>query len=250
MPLLSLLIAAPLLMASPAYAQSVDDLDEGEGGTTTSSSSRNSRFNNDEVVREIVKGAYAKSNVGGAGYLLDFNGFVSAGTAVGLSLGYDFVDREKTSMAGEIGVWQGIHNGCSVERQVAPGQLGTCAGNAKGKLSPGIQGDLRTYSILANYEFSKYPTRRIGLGFRLGGGVLFSPLLIEETAWQTQIVVGEWGGYDPGYHSGPKPLGFGGLTAEYYSKISHFSVGADFDVFYAVNFDLGFNGSGYLKYTF
>ena len=250
MPLLSLLIAAPLLMASPAYAQSVDDLDEGEGSTTTSSSSRNSRFNNDEVVREIVKGAYAKINVGGAGYLLDFNGFVSAGTAVGLSLGYDFVDREKTSMAGEIGIWQGIHNGCSVERQVAPGQLGTCAGNAKGKLSPGIQGDLRTYSILADYEFSKYPTRRIGLGFRLGGGVLFSPLLIEETAWQTQIVVGEWGGYDPGYHSGPKPLGFGGLTAEYYSKISHFSVGADFDVFYAVNFDLGFNGSGYLKYTF
>ena len=246
--LLSLIVAAPLLMTSPAWAQSVEDLDENEDAET--STTRSSRFGGDKVVREIVKGPYAKSNVGGAGYLLDFNGFVNAGTAVGLSFGYDFVDREKTSMAAEFGVWQGIHNGCSVERQGPPGTLGTCNGNAKGKPSPGIQGDLRTYSFLANYEISKYPTRRIGIGARLGAGVLVSPLLIDQIAWDTQIVAGEWGGIDPGYHSGPKPLGFGGVTLEYYSKVSHFSVGADADVFYAVGFDLGYNASGYLKYTF
>lgn len=239
-----LILAA--LLNNPVYAQSVDDLDE----TVESDDGRNSRFGQDEVVREIVKGAYAKSNVGGAGYLLDFNGFVSVGTTVGLSGGYDFVDREKTSMAVEFGVWQGVHNGCSVERQGAPGDLGTCKGNAKGKPSPGIQGDLRTYSFLLNYEVSKYPTRRVGIGARVGAGLLLSPLLIDETAWQTQIVAGEWGGYDPGFHNSPHPLGFGGITLEYYSKISHFSVGADADIFYAVNFDLGFTASGYMKYTF
>ena len=139
--LLPLIVAAPLLLATPAWGQGLDELDEPD---EVEEEANRRRTPGEQVVREIVKGPYAKSSVGGAGYLLDFNGFVSAGTAVGLSLGYDFVDREKTSMAGELGIWQGIHNGCSVERQGRPGvNEGTCSGNAKGKPSPGIQGDLR-----------------------------------------------------------------------------------------------------------
>ena len=42
----------------------------------------------------------------------------------------------------------------------------------------------------------------------------------------------------------------GGPTFEYYTKLSHFSVGLDADVFYAFTFDLGASVTGYLKYTF
>jgi len=42
----------------------------------------------------------------------------------------------------------------------------------------------------------------------------------------------------------------GGLTFEYYTKLSHFSVGADIDAMYIVNFDLGISPTAYLKYSF
>ncbi|MCP4809896.1 MAG: adventurous gliding motility protein CglE [Proteobacteria bacterium] len=226
-----------------ASAQDLDSLDEGEEET---SNSRTRRSTKKPDVKEITKGFYAKANVGGAGYLLDFNGFAKAGTAVGLAVGNDFLDREKTSAAWEIGVMQGIHNGCDYQSQAAQ----ACAGNQKGKPSPYIQGDFRTYSFLASIEASKYPVRRLGIGVRAGGGGLISPLLMDETQYLDDVVAKEWGGINPGYHSSFKPLGFGGVTAEYYSKLSHFSIGADFDVFYAVGFDMGFNGTGYLKYTF
>jgi hypothetical protein len=41
-----------------------------------------------------------------------------------------------------------------------------------------------------------------------------------------------------------------GPTIEYYTKLSHFSVGMDLDVTYVLNFDLGISPLGYLKYTF
>lgn len=226
-----------------ASAQDLDSLDE---RNEEPASNRTRRTPKKPDVKEINKGLYAKANVGGAGYLLDFNGFAKAGTAVGLAIGNDFLDREKTSVAWEVGVVQGVHNGCDYQSQAAL----ACPGNQKGKPSPLIQGDFRTYSFLGSLEASKYPVRRLGLGVRLGGGGLISPLLMDETQYLEEVVGGEWGGVDPEYHSGFKPLGFGGVTAEYYSKLSHFSIGGDFDVFYAVGFDMGFNGTGYLKYTF
>ena len=42
----------------------------------------------------------------------------------------------------------------------------------------------------------------------------------------------------------------GGPAFEYYSKLAHFSVGLDADIFYAIGFDLGANAIGYMKYTF
>lgn len=228
------------LVSTPAMAQGLDGLDD-----PIEEEARKPK--KDEVVKEVNKGLYAKSSFGAAGYLLDFNGFLKTGSAIGLAVGKDFVDQEEMSMAWEVALIQGVHNGCNYEYQADL----ICSGNKGGTApSPYIQGDTRTYSMLANYEFSKYPTRRVGLGFRAGGGVLFAPLLMDEDAYLRDVVAGAWGGVDPGYHKGAHPVAFGGLTFEYYSKLSHFSVGVDADVFYAIGFDLGFNGTGYFKYTF
>ncbi|MFT5582801.1 MAG: hypothetical protein ACI9VR_000377 [Cognaticolwellia sp.] len=228
------------LVSTPAMAQGLDGLDD-----PVVEDDRKPK--KDEVVKEVNKGLYAKSSFGAAGYLLKFNGFLKAGSAIGLAVGNDFVDQEEMSMAWEVALIQGVHNGCNYETQADQ----ACAGNKGGTVaSPLIQGDTRTYSLLANYEFSKYPTRRVGLGFRAGGGVLFAPLLMDQDAYLRDVVAGTWGDQNPGYHEGAHPVGFGGLTFEYYSKLSHFSVGVDADVFYAVGFDLGFNGTGYFKYTF
>jgi hypothetical protein len=51
-------------------------------------------------------------------------------------------------------------------------------------------------------------------------------------------------------HENPHFMGFAGPTLEYYTKLSHFSVGIDADIVYAYDFDLGAHFSGYLKYTF
>jgi len=236
-----MLLLTALLTSDPALAQDYGDLDEPED---TEEATRGRRSPNKPDVKEINKGFYAKANVGGAGYIGNFRGFVKGGTAVGVALGQDFVDREKTSMAWEFGFMQGIHNGCDYQHQAD----GICSGNANGP-SPYVEGDLRTYSFLLNYEFSKYPTRRLGLGLRLGAGGLYSPLLMDPVRYQ-EDVLREWGINDPGYHGSFKPVGFGGFTAEYYSKLSHFSLGGDADVFYAVGFDVGFNASVFLKYTF
>jgi len=232
--ILGTLLTAPLLLPGAAFAQDeeYDDLDgEGEERQKPTKTKRRPE------VREIVRGTYAKSNVGGSLYLGTFSGVVNPGTNVGLSVGHDFLDQERMSASFEGGFNQGIHNGAYYEEQAAIG-------------GPFVQGDLRTYSLTGLFEFSLYPSRRFGVGLRAGGGVLFSPLLMDEAAYAEEVVQGAWGGNDPGYHSAPHPLAMGGPTLEYYTKLSHFSAGLDVDVFYAIGFDLGANVTGYLKYTF
>jgi hypothetical protein len=237
--LLLALAAAPLFLAGDAVAQDDDygDLDEDEPVK------KETKTRKRPEVREIVRGFYAKSNVGSALYLLDFRAAVNPGTSVALTFGQDFLDQERLSASWDVGFNQGIHNGCYYEQQAADG----CGTGVPG---PFIQGDLRTYSVVGAVEFSFYPARRVGIGFRAGGGVLFSPLLMDEARYAEDVVADTWGGIDPGYHSGAHPLGVFGPTVEYYTKLSHFSVGVDVDVFYAVNFDLGANVTGFLKYTF
>ena len=141
--------------------------------------------------------------------------------------------------------FQGIHNGCYYDLQAS----GECPG-APGQPGPLIQGDLRTYTLAAVYEASTYPGRRFGIGVRAGGGILFSPLLMNEEYFNDEVVVEAWDGANPGYHGSPHPVVIGGPTFEYYTKLSHFSVGIDADVFYALGFDLGTSVTGNLKYTF
>jgi hypothetical protein len=222
------------LLSTSALAQSYEDLDGSNGAQKAQSK---------EVVREIVRGTYAKANVGAGFYLGQFAQTVSPGTAVGMSFGGDFIDQKKMSMAWEVSLFQGINNGAGYEEQDAAGcaQLGNC-----------IQGDLRTYSILGFGEASWYPTRRLGVGLRAGVGILMSPLLISEKYYHETVVDETWGlaANPPTYHDTAHPVVVGGPTFEYYTKLSHFSVGIDTDIFMAMGFDLGATATGYMKYTF
>ncbi len=188
-----------------------------------------------EQVREINRGLYLKANVGGAFYLGEFAGAVSAGTSTALAVGQDFLDRERTSMAWEFAFFQGIHNGANYQAQAGIG--------------PYIEGDLRTYTFAALFEWNTYPHRRWGVGARAGGGVLYSPLLMDRGYYEDEVLR-QWGIADPGYHGAPHPIVMGGPNVEYYTKLAHFSLGIDIDVFYAIGFDLGMSGTGNMKYTF
>lgn len=230
--LLCAALLAPLTIGT-AWAQ--DDYNDLDGEETEKKPTRERKR---PEVREIVRGFYAKSNVGGALYLGNFGGgIVNPGTMVALGFGQDFLDQERQSAAWEVGFNQGIHNGMSYEEQAAIG-------------GPFVQGDLRTYAFTAVFEYSFYPSRRLGIGIRAGGGIGFSPLLMDEDYYADEVLAKTWQVSDPGYHGTPHPMGIGGPTIEYYTKLSHFSVGAEADVFYAIGFDLGMNATGFLKYTF
>jgi hypothetical protein len=234
-----LLAVSPLLAEVRAYAadDDIEDLDS-DGRTAKSHGSKESKKHS-EVIREIERGFYAKANIGSTSYLLNFGGgILRGGTALGLGIGDDFIDHEKNSLSWEVQFAQGVHNG--LNWQVAAQQ-----GFAP---SSWIQGDTRTFSGLGGIEYSIYPTRRFGIGVRVGGGVMYAPLLMDKDAY-AQDVMPEFGGNILANET-IHPLGYGGPTIEYYTKLSHFSVGADVDASYAVGFDLGVSVTGYLKYTF
>jgi hypothetical protein len=240
--LLTLFVATAALAPLDAAAQD-DEFGDLDGDKPEKAPSKAKKK---PEVREIVKGTYAKSNVGGSLYLGKFAGWVSPGSTLAMAVGRDFVNKERMSMAWEIALTQSVHNGKQYQLQIDEGGACVDAGGA----APCIQGDLRTYGVNAMVEWSTYPNRRFGLGFRAGGGVLFSPLLMNDEYYNTEVVQDAWGGVAPAYHTSPHPVGIGGPTFEYYTKLSHFSVGVDADVFYAVGFDLGANIAGTLKYTF
>lgn len=196
---------------------------------------------NDEVVREIVRGFYLKSNIGSTLYMglhgvrrPDGAPLLSGVMDLQIGAGGDFIDRERFSAGWEIDLQQGLFNGPRVEDLAV--------------LPPLLEGDIHTFAGLAGVEFSTYVTRRFGIGLRLGGGVMLIPLLMHATEYE-EAIVGVWGA-PAALHEGPLPLAFGGPTIEYYTKLSHFSVGADVDAAYIIGFDLGITPSGYLKYTF
>jgi hypothetical protein len=240
---------ATLLPVQVASAQGYEDYDDpiDEESEEAREATRKKKT---QVVREVVKGFYAKANVGTSIYLGNFRIATSAGTTTTIGVGSEFIDQEKFSMAWELAFNQGVHNGLSYELQAKPrpGEPPGPGCQFAGGPHPCHQGDLRTYTLLASMEASSYPSRRIGVGARLGAGILISPLLIDKTAYETEVVP-EFGG-DPGFHDGVKPLFLFGPTFEYYSKLSHFSVGIDADIFYGIGWDLGVNATGYFKYTF
>ena len=241
--LLLFAFAAAPVVSSTAHAQDYEDLDDPDGKEkkTKEKKEKKERKQRDfsaEEVREITKGTYAKTNIGGWSYVGNFAGFVRAGTSLALAVGRDFVDNERNSLAGEIAFFQGIHNGTHWQTQATDFGCG---------VAPCVQGDLRTYTLLALIEYSTYPSRRMGLGLRVGGGVLMSPLLMDPEQYES--FVAPYLG-DPSYHKTPHPAVAVGPTFEYYTKMSHFSVGVDVDVIYALGFDIGASMTGTLKYTF
>jgi hypothetical protein len=247
LPLLIALAAPAALTAMPAHAQDIEDLDSDGGGKKGKKGNADSLIATDEIVREIERGWFLRANAGTAIYLLRYGtvpgggALLRPGTLVGLTVGQDFVDEPGRSMAWEVQFSQGVHNGMPYQQQVDP-DLGVPPSDL-------IQGDTRTYSLTAAYEFSGYPTRRLGIGFRVGGGIMFAPLVMNEQAYR-EDVVSEWGGAQPTVHNTPHFPVFAGPTLEYYTKLSHFSIGIDADIAYVIGFDLGINATGFMKYTF
>lgn len=261
-PLLALTLPAALaeelptpepMSAYTAVAQDEDEEEEeDEDGGKKAKKKKKDSGEDERRIREIVRGFYAKANIGAATYLLNFTDkgggtAVSTGTLVNIAFGQDFVDSEKQSMAWEISINQGVHNGLEWGAS-GYGQADYGCVKAGTGPYPCTEGDLRTYSLQASYEFSAYPVRRIGIGFRAGAGALYSPLLLESVGYTEDVLPAY--GVEPGMHNTVHPYGFAGPTFEYYTKLSHFSVGVDVDVFYALDWDLGLNASAALKYTF
>lgn len=208
---------------------SAQDLDE----ASSREASRNAK---DEVVREVVRGLYLKGGAGSSSYLLTYRGIIRPVAALTLGVGQDFIDQERLSVAWEVDVLQALHNGPKFDELALVPSV--------------VQGDIHTFSGLAYVEASAYLSRRFGLGVRAGGGVTLVPILMEPTAYENEVVLNEWGGVPAVAHGGPLPTFGGGPTIEYYTKLSHFSVGADVDVLYILNLDLALTPGGYLKYTF
>jgi hypothetical protein len=230
-----------MLGASVAHAQDLDLDDDGK------KSRKPARELKQEVVREIVRGTYLKATAGSTIYFLNRSGIVRPGTTLELTVGHEFLDRDRLSVAAEFTFYQAIHNGLDWRDQGAAG------------LGPNqlIQGDIHTFAGLLGVEVSGYPVRRFGIGARLGGGIAGVPLILEPFAYDTEVVgtsqgAGAWGGpaFRPAVHQGPKAMIYVGPTFEYYTKLSHFSIGLDVNAIYIIGLDLGVSVTGYLKYTF
>ncbi len=242
---LSLALAAPMLSATSAVAQDDIDIDIEDEGKKKKKKARAPTVAADEIVREIERGWYIKAGAGGTSYLLRYGAqpaggnLINFGSVVSASVGNDFVDEPNRSMAWDVQFYQAIHNGTPYDQQRAQGVAA----------ADHIQGDIRSFALLAAYEFSTYPSRRVGVGFRAGAGIMFLPLLMPKQYFDS-TVVGEWG-TAPSIHSTPHFPVFAGPTIEYYTKLSHFSVGIDVDAMFVIGMnDLGVTGTGFMKYTF
>lgn len=224
------LALAPLTLSSAFAEDQVQDLD--------SKKSSKKKAKKRQQVREVVRGLYVKSNIGMNMFFGQRAGILEPGTALSLSLGMDFLDKEKSSAAFEVFFHQSLNNGRRWDQQdpaSGPNVL--------------IQGDIHTYTGGLALEYSFYPGRRIGLGARVGGGVGFAPLLMNKEYYQSEVVPA-WGGQVPGVHQGVLPYILVGPTVEYYTKLSHFSFGLDASFVMYIGLDLGADITGFLKYTF
>lgn len=216
-----------LSLAAPAFAQ---DLDEEEAADASEEKKKARRYD-DEVVREVVRGLYMKADIGSAA-LRPFSAVPMSGVMdVALGIGMDFIDQERFSMAWEIQAGQSLFNGPPTEALPAPV----------------VQGDVHAIRGIAVVEASGYLSRRFGIGGRAGGGVMDLPLLITPEA--NAEITGAFG-QPLLMHQGPLPLAVVGVTFEYYTKLSHFSLGMDNDLQIIIPAALGGNFEGFLKYTF
>lgn len=238
-------LAATFLLAAPAWAQDEDDepidFDEPASKTSRKASGRAQR---EQVVREIERGFYVKGNVGTTIYFGPRGNLLQPGTTLDLVVGQDFIDKPKLSVAWELSFYQAIHNA----RYGTYEEMGYAAGYDPNVL---LQGDTHVFGIMGGFEASAYPVRRVGIGGHLGGGVGFAPLLMAEPFY-SEDVVGEWGGAAsrPAVHDGVLGMVYAGPTVEYYTKLSHFSLGLDVDFLYVIGLDFGMTATGFFKYTF
>lgn len=236
---LSLLVAT--LVAAPAFAQSDMDLDE---PTTREAKAKKKKSLSEVVVREIERGVYLKTNIGTSILVGGRSALLQPGTALQMTIGMDVVDKPKASVAWEIIFDQTLHNGRLEYDQMDSSILGP------DRL---IQGDVHVFNIMAGVEGSFYPLRRLGIGGRAGGGISLVPLLMDRFYYEQDVVADTWGlppGATPPVHEGVTGGFFVGPTIEYYTKLSHFSIGIDASFKWVFALDYAIDASAFVKYTF
>jgi hypothetical protein len=164
------------------------------------------------------------------------------GTTLNLTLGMDVLDKEKVSVAWEVNFYQALHNSRFPDYTYESGVPQNAI----------VQGDIHTFGAMAGVEASAYPVRRVGIGGHAGGGVAFVPLLIDKgpdgSTYAT--VLNDLGVTGLPVHDHPHAIVYIGPTLEYYTKLSHFSIGADVDFLYIIGLDYGLMATGYMKYSF
>ncbi len=187
----------------------------------------------EDVVREIERGLYVKSNIGST-IMVSPPALLSGVMTVQIGLGQDFIDKENFSVAWEVDFHQSLFNGPILEQLPL--------------VQPVVQGDIHVLGGLGGLEASFYPTRRFGIGAIAQGGMFLAPVLMDEIAYAEEVVP-IWG-VEPVANAGPIPVFGVTPTIEYYTKLSHFSLGADVAALYWLNVGFGITPTGYLKYTF
>lgn len=229
----ALLAAVALSVATPALAQSRPDLD-GTGRRGVDKAAK------EKVVREIERGVYLRANAGTTILVGPRSALLKAGTTLDFTVGQDVLDKVKASAGWEINITQSIFNAKFSSYDELPGS----------SIDPRfyVQGDSYMLGLTVGGGGQAYPVRRLGIGGHAGAGIAYLPLLLEKNAYQTRVVP-DWG-VDPGLYNSVKLMIYAGPTLEYYTKLSHFSLGIDVNFMYVLGFDYGIRASGFFKYSF
>ncbi|GEM_PF-745648 len=212
--------------------EGAEDLDsDGERRPARRSTRSTKRQQDDAPSREVVKGAYAKINIGPVFWLLPTGVLSSPGTKIDFAFGYDFIDRLSFTMSVEGAFYNLISNGTGVSECGADGRAPPCP--TPSFTSP-TQGDLRivggTVALRFGPNFGGKRTKRGHFGVKIGAGVGYSPALVD---LQSPDIIARTGRAPTG--SGNADLMQGrplllvnpAVVIEGYTKLSHFSLGLE-----------------------
>ena len=164
------------------------------------------------------------------------------------SFGYDVVDTLGFTLAVEGSFFQTITNGTGVSEDLNRDRIG---------LPSPIQGDFRVFGAIvgvrAGPNVGGKRVKRLNISGHAGGGIGYSPPLVDlQDPTIAGRIASEFGGILQG-----RPLGLvqGGLGLEYYTKLSHFSLGLDIDFNVIIGgasplIAMGLATNIFVKYTF
>lgn len=230
-----ILLTLGTLTVAPAHAQSpdLDDTGRARGRRAEGPAS-------ELVVREIERGVFLKANAGSTILVGPRRALLKAGTTLDLTIGMDVLDKLKASAGWEIVISQSIHNATFASYEDLPG-----SGIPEQFF---VQGDTYMLGLMVGGGGQYYPVRRLGIGGRGGVGIAYLPLLIERTAYANDVVP-TWGA-DPRLYNNVKVMFQAGPSLEYFTKLSHFSLGLNVDFVYVLGFDYGIKATGFFKYSF
>ncbi len=201
--------------------------------------------------REVVKVAYLKINVGPQFWLPPISSVTStSATELDFSFGYDFIDRLPFTMTVEGSFTTLVANGSGVNVRDTFDQLIAVG------IAPTVQGDFRIFGGTVNLRFGPNfggkKTKRGNFSIQVGGGGGYSPPLID---LQDPVVAGRIAANGKGYLLQGRFLGLitPGIGLEYYTKLSHFSLGLDVDaniILGGPSIAIGVGLNFFAKYTF